>query len=100
MWVVADRNVSSLLAFKDHPHRKAGNGVHGKGKDMHGRTGEDFIVHVPEGTVCKDIYTDEVLADLVNHGDRWLAARGRPGWAGERQVPLQRPAGAELRRAG
>ncbi len=82
VWVVADRNVSSLLAFKDHPHRRAGNGVHGKGKDMHGRTGEDFIVHVPEGTICKDLYTDELLADLVNHGDRWLAARGGRGGRG------------------
>lgn len=82
VWVVADRNVSSLLAFKDHPHRKAANGVHGKGKDMHGRTGEDFVVHVPEGTVCKDMYTDEVLADLVHHGDRWLAARGGRGGRG------------------
>jgi GTPase len=82
VWIVADRNVSSLLAFKDHPHRRAGDGVHGKGKDMHGKTGQDFLVHVPEGTVCKDMYTGEVLADLVNHGDRWLAARGGRGGRG------------------
>ena len=36
VWLVADRNVASLLAFRDHPHRRAGNGVHGKGKDLHG----------------------------------------------------------------
>ncbi len=36
VWLVADRNVASLLAFRDHPHRRAGNGVHGKGKDKHG----------------------------------------------------------------
>ena len=37
VWLVADHNVSSLLAFRDHPHRRADSGVHGKGKDLHGR---------------------------------------------------------------
>ena len=39
VWLVADRNVSSLIAFRDHPHRRAQDGVHGKGKDQHGRRG-------------------------------------------------------------
>ncbi len=82
VWLVADRNVSSLLAFKDHPHRRATSGVHGKGKDQHGKGGAEFLVHVPEGTVAKDLYTGEVLADLVHHGDRWLAARGGRGGRG------------------
>ncbi|MDQ3758035.1 MAG: GTPase CgtA, partial [Actinomycetota bacterium] len=29
VWLVADRNISSLLSFKDRPHREAGSGVHG-----------------------------------------------------------------------
>src|SRR6187431_2822216 len=63
VWLVADHNVASLLAFRDHPHRRAGNGVHGKGKDMHGRTGDDEVVLVPEGTLVHDLYTGEVLAE-------------------------------------
>ena len=47
VWLVADRNVASLLAFRDHPHRRAKDGVHGKGKDLHGRRGEDLIIAVP-----------------------------------------------------
>ena len=82
VWLVADRNVASLLAFRDHPHRKASNGVHGKGKDLHGRRGEDLVVAVPEGTVARDMYTGEVLADLVHHGDKWLAASGGRGGRG------------------
>lgn len=82
VWLVADRNVASLLAFRDHPHRRAANGVHGKGKDLHGRRGEDLIVAVPEGTIARDMYTGEVLADLVNHGDRWMAASGGRGGRG------------------
>lgn len=82
VWLIADRNVASLLAFRDHPHRRAGNGVHGKGKDLHGRTGEDLYIAVPEGTVAKDMYTGEVLADLVHHGDKWLASAGGRGGRG------------------
>ena len=82
VWLVADRNVASLLAFRDHPHRIAGNGVHGKGKDLHGRRGESLDVKVPEGTVVRDMYSGEVLADLQNHGDRWLAAHGGRGGRG------------------
>jgi GTPase len=82
VWLVADHNVSSLLAFRDHPHRRATDGVHGKGKDLHGRRGESLEVTVPMGTVVHDLYTGEVLAELVNHGDRWLAAAGGRGGRG------------------
>jgi GTP-binding protein len=82
VWLVADHNVASLLAFRDHPHRRAGNGVHGQGKDQHGRGGKDEIITVPEGTVVQDLYTGEVLAELWNHGDRWLAAAGGRGGRG------------------
>ena len=82
IWLVADHNVASLLAFSDHPHRRAGRGVHGKGKDMHGRSGETLEISVPIGTVVRDLYTEQVLAELVNHGDRWKAAAGGRGGRG------------------
>ncbi|MHB1137525.1 MAG: GTPase ObgE [Microthrixaceae bacterium] len=81
VWLVADRNVASLLAFRDHPHRKATSGTHGSGKKQHGHGGEDLIVHVPIGTSVKD-RDGEVLADLVHDGDRWLAAEGGIGGKG------------------
>jgi GTP-binding protein len=90
VWLVADRNVSSLLAFKDHPHRRAVNGVHGKGKDMHGRRGEPLEVHVPEGTIAYDMYTGELLADLAHHGDRWRAAQGGRGGRGNAKFASNR----------
>jgi GTP-binding protein len=78
---VVDRNVASLLAFRDHPHRRAQSGKHGSGKQRHGARGEDLVVAVPEGTVVRDRDGD-VLADLVHHGDRYLAARGGRGGRG------------------
>src|SRR3979411_3176816 len=54
VWLVADHNVSSLLAFRDHPHRAATSGVHGSGKARHGANGNDAEVPVPPGTVVRD----------------------------------------------
>jgi len=81
VWLQADRNVASLLAFRDHPHRKATSGTHGSGKKKHGHGGNDLTVHVPIGTTVKD-RDGKVLADLVHDGDRWLAAEGGVGGKG------------------
>src|SRR5262249_12708677 len=77
----ADRNVASLLAFRDHPHRRAESGKHGSGNKRHGARGADLVVAVPEGTQVKT-RDGELLADLVGHGDRYLAARGGRGGRG------------------
>jgi len=82
VWLVADHNVSSLLAFRDHPHRAATAGTHGSGSGRHGRAGADVEVPVPAGTVVRDRADGRVLADLANPGDRWLAARGGQGGRG------------------
>jgi GTP-binding protein len=79
--LVADHNVASLLAFRDHPHRIAERGTHGQGKRKHGSSGTGLVVPVPEGTVVKD-RDGTVLADLVHNGDRWLAASGGVGGKG------------------
>lgn len=81
VWLVASRNVASLLAFKDHPHRRATNGKHGSGNKRHGAQGSPIEVTVPEGTVVSD-FDGEVLAELIHHGDRWLAAAGGRGGRG------------------
>lgn len=81
MWLVADHNVASLLAFRDHPHCKAESGTHGSGKRRHGRAGADIEVPVPPGTTVHTA-AREVLADLRTSGERWLAARGGQGGRG------------------
>jgi GTP-binding protein len=102
VWLVADRNVASLLAFRDHPHRRGGNGTHGSGKKRHGRAGAEQLVPVPEGTVVRD-QEGTVLADLVHTGDRWLAAAGGRGGRGNARFLSDRrraPAFAEQGEVG
>ena len=81
VWLVADHNVASLLAFRDHPHRRAPSGTHGSGQKRHGSSGEHLEVHVPVGTTVRD-RDGGVLADLVHDGDRWLGAAGGRGGKG------------------
>jgi len=81
VWFEADRNVASLLAFRDHPHRRAASGGHGSGSRRHGASGADLLVKVPEGTVVLSA-DGERLADLTSHGQRWLAAPGGAGGRG------------------
>jgi GTP-binding protein len=81
VWLRADRNVASLIAFRDHPHRRAASGVHGSSKRKHGARGDELVVLVPEGTVVRD-RSGGLLADLVTAGDSYLAARGGRGGRG------------------
>ena len=82
VWMEADHNVASLLSFRDHPHRRAGDGTHGSGGKRHGKAAGDLVIKVPEGTTIHDLYSGEVLADLVQHGDRWLGAEAGHGGRG------------------
>ncbi len=82
VWLVADHNVASLLAYRDHPHRRANNGKHGSGQKKHGHSGEDYEAMVPVGTIVKSHEDGTILVDLANHGDRWLASAGGEGGRG------------------
>jgi GTP-binding protein len=100
--LVVDHNVSSLIAFKDHPHRAATSGGHGKGKRLHGRGGQDLLVPVPQGTTVKE-QDGTVLADLVQPGDRWVVAEGGRGGRGNARFLSNRrraPAFAEQGEVG
>lgn len=80
--IKADRSMSSLIDFRYKSHFKAERGEHGKGKDMHGRSGRDCIILVPPGSIITDDESGAVLADLATHGESYLAARGGAGGMG------------------
>ncbi len=80
--IEATKRLLSLLDFRYSSHFNAKNGVHGLGKKMHGRGGDDKIVLVPLGSIIKDAEDDHVLADLTREGDRFVAATGGKGGGG------------------
>lgn len=80
--IEASNRLSSLLDFRFRSHFIAENGAPGTGKKMHGRKGRDYLLTVPAGSLIKDAETGEVLADLVEDGQRFYAARGGKGGKG------------------
>jgi GTP-binding protein len=79
--LVVDANVHTLLDFHFRPHARAANGRQGEGAHRHGAAGADLELRVPDGTVVLS-EDGEVLADLVGHGTRFIAARGGRGGLG------------------
>jgi GTPase len=81
VWLVASVNQSSLLGFRDHPFRRATDGVHGSGSKRHGARGKDLSVPVPVGTVVRD-RSGAVICDLDQDGARSMVAEGGQGGRG------------------
>ena len=74
-----------LRTFMDYRYQKkfvAPNGEDGMSKGMHGRKSKDLYLKVPPGTVIRDTDTGEVLADLVEHEQEVIVARGGRGGRG------------------
>jgi len=81
-YLEASRSYRTLIDQKYQQLYRAERGQHGRGKDQHGASGQDLIVKVPLGTVVRDADTGEILADLVEEGQRALVARGGKGGRG------------------
>ncbi|WP_232695594.1 GTPase ObgE [Brevibacillus daliensis] len=79
---IVDEGLRTLVDFRYQRHFKATRGEHGKIKSMHGAGAEDMIVRVPPGTTVYDDDTQEVIADLVEHGQRAIIAKGGRGGRG------------------
>lgn len=80
--MVADPGLTTLLDLHLQRHYSAGRGEDGRGKDQHGKRGEDGIIAVPVGTIVRDARTGEVRADLRTPGQRVVVARGGKGGKG------------------
>ncbi|MDF1588665.1 MAG: Obg family GTPase CgtA [Gammaproteobacteria bacterium] len=80
LYLEADMQVNTLIDFRYQRHFKAQRGEHGRGRLCSGARGDDLVIKVPVGTEAWDDDTDELIGDLVKHGDRLLVAKG--GWHG------------------
>jgi GTPase len=84
VYLEADLQVNTLLAFHKQVHYRAASGDAGRGKNQTGGQGEDLVIRVPVGTVARDVETGFLLADLTEPGERALVARAGRGGRGNR----------------
>ncbi len=82
IWMVADRNINTLVEYRYTRAFRARNGESGHGSDRYGRGADDIVLRVPVGTVVRDDDTGEQLADLAGDGQKALVAKGGKGGLG------------------
>lgn len=89
-------HVGDLQDFRYKPHARAKNGQHGMGSDCYGKNGEDCVLAVPPGTVVTDVYTGEVVVEILKPGTRVVVLKGGRGGLGNlhfksatNQAPMQ-----------
>jgi GTPase len=82
VYVVADRNLNTLVDYRYTRTFHAERGENGRGSDCYGKGGEDMLLRVPVGTVVTDKATGRVMADLAEHDQKVLLAKGGNGGLG------------------
>ncbi len=82
VWLLADEGLNTLIDFRHERTFRAQRGENGMGRQMAGKDGEDCIIRVPVGTSIINVDTDEIIGDLIRHGERLKVAVGGHGGAG------------------
>lgn len=79
---IVDEGLRTLLDFKFNRHFRADGGENGMSKNKFGSNAQDLLVNVPPGTIVCDSETNALIADLTEHGQRVVVARGGRGGRG------------------
>jgi GTP-binding protein len=77
-----DGGLSTLLDFQYRREHFAPAGAPGASKDRYGRGGADVTLRVPPGTAVFDDDSGDLVADLKQHGEISVVARGGKGGRG------------------
>jgi GTP-binding protein len=79
---VGDHDEDSLQRIFYAPLLFAEHGVPGRGQKMFGRNGKDLVIKVPCGTAVYNRETGALLADITDHRQEVVIARGGKGGLG------------------
>jgi len=82
VFAVADRNINTLVEYRFARIHRARDGEKGRGRQCSGKSADDVVLRVPAGTVIKDLVSGETVADLAEHEQTAVLARGGKGGLG------------------
>lgn len=82
VYAVVDTGMHTLMDFRYQRKFKAENGENGRYKNQNGKSGEDLILRLPQGTVIYEKHSGKILADLSEPDARKLIAQGGRGGRG------------------
>ena len=77
-----NENLWTLLHLKFKKHVQAGHGEHGSKSRSTGADGQDEYVDVPLGTVVRDAETNDILFEITEHNEEYIAVEGGKGGLG------------------
>jgi GTP-binding protein len=94
VWLVADRNVSSLIAFRDHPHRGPGRRARqgqGPARSNAASRSRCTVPKAPSRTTCTRASCSPTSRTTATGGSRRNGGRGGRGnakfWSNKRRAP-------------
>lgn len=77
-----DKGLNTLTDYRHRRKYAAQDGQEGGRRNCHGKSGEDIILKVPEGTVIKDAGSGKVIADMSADNQRQVVLQGGKGGIG------------------
>ena len=87
--IVSDSNLSTLQDVSYNKKYVAKNGGDGKGKNMHGKNGEDIYIKVPLGTIIRDVKADIFIDNLKENNKKIIIVHGGNGGIGNARFKTQ-----------
>ena len=82
IFIQAKSGLNTLVKFRGRRVYRAENGQSGMGRQRHGHFGEDYVLHVPVGTIVRNCETNQVIADLTAVEEKILLLEGGRGGLG------------------
>ena len=82
VYAVGDRNLNTLIDYRYARRHEARKGENGRGSDQFGAAAADIELRVPVGTIVRDADTGEVIAEILESGEKVLLAKGGDGGFG------------------
>lgn len=77
----AELGMTTLMDFRYKRKYAAPAGEDGSGRHRTGKSGEDIVIRVPQGTVVRDAQSNRIIADMSNPEKEVVLARGgNGGW--------------------
>lgn len=77
-----DKGMNTLFIYKHRYDFKAESGQEGGKKRQHGRSGNDLVLKVPEGTILKEETSGKIIADMSGENQRQVILKGGHGGKG------------------
>lgn len=85
-----DEGLTTLMDFRYNRHFVAQRGENGMNKNKHGKDADPLVIFVPPGTSIIDDDSGRLLADLVEHNQEVIIAKGGRGGRGNSKFATSR----------